>query len=50
MKFNFFKSFLKPKYPYAPIAILGRKNVEKALGANITKYSKLQKQEETRAE
>ena len=50
MKLEFFKSFLKPKYPYAPIAMLGRKNVEKALGANITKYSKLQKQEATQAD
>lgn len=46
MKSNFFKRFFKQKYPYAPIAFLGRKNVEKALGADIMKYKKLQNQQE----
>lgn len=37
---KFFK-FFKRRYPYAPIAFLGRKNVEKMLGADIKKLKKL---------
>ncbi|MGK0373409.1 MAG: hypothetical protein ACJAW1_003683, partial [Glaciecola sp.] len=39
---KFFK-FLKRQYPYAPIAFIGRKNVEKILGADIKKLRKLDK-------
>lgn len=39
---KFFK-FFKRRYPYAPIAYLGRKNVEKILEADITKLKKLEK-------
>lgn len=35
------KSLFKRRYPYAPIAILGRKNVEKIMGAKIIKYKKV---------
>ncbi len=33
--------FFKRKYPYAPIAFIGRKNVEKILGADIKKLKKV---------
>jgi hypothetical protein len=36
-----FLKFFKRRYPYAPIAFLGRKNVEKMLGADIKKLKKL---------
>lgn len=39
-----FKKFFKRRYPYAPIAFLGRKTVERVLGADITKLKKLEKQ------
>ena len=35
--------FFKRKYPYSPIAYLGRKNVERIFGARIIKYKKLEK-------
>lgn len=41
-----FKRFFKRKYPYAPIAYLGRKTVERALDADIQKFKKLEKEME----
>ncbi|MGB2427300.1 MAG: hypothetical protein ACPH9N_06440 [Alteromonas sp.] len=35
--------FFKRKYPYSPIAYLGRKNVERIFGARIMKLKKLDK-------
>ena len=35
--------FFKRKYPYSPIAYLGRKNVERIFGARIIKLKKLEK-------
>lgn len=40
---KFFKNF-KRKYPYAPIAYLGRKTVERTLDANIRKLKKVEKE------
>ncbi len=37
-----FKKFFKRKYPYSPVAILGRKTVERILGADIVKFKKLE--------
>ncbi|MFT4653096.1 MAG: hypothetical protein ACJA0G_000543 [Kangiellaceae bacterium] len=34
-------NFFKRRYPYAPIAFLGRKNVEKILDADIKKLKKI---------
>nr|WP_168710949.1 hypothetical protein [Ningiella ruwaisensis] len=39
-----FKKFFKRKYPYAPIAFLGRKTVERALDADIRKFKKVEKE------
>ena len=38
------KKFFKRKYPYSPIAILGRKTVERILGADIVKFKKLEEE------
>ena len=40
-----FKKFFKKKYPYSPIAILGRKTVERILGADIVKLKKLEEKQ-----
>ncbi len=40
----FFSKFFKKKYPYAPIAYLGRKTVERTLDANIRKLKKVEKE------
>lgn len=40
-----FKKFFKRKYPYSPVAILGRKTVERILGADIVKYKKLEEEQ-----
>ncbi|MFT6987960.1 MAG: hypothetical protein ACI9MS_000942 [Glaciecola sp.] len=46
-----FKKFFKRKYPYSPVAILGRKTVERILGADIIKLKKLEeKQKQERDE
>jgi len=46
-----FKKFFKRKYPYSPVAILGRKTVERILGADIIKLKKLEeKQKQDRDE
>lgn len=46
-----FKKFFKRKYPYSPVAILGRKTVERILGADITKLKKVEaKQKKEREE
>ena len=37
------KKFFKKKHPYSPVAILGRKTVERILGADIVKLKKLDK-------
>lgn len=39
-----FKKFFKRKYPYSPVAMLGRKAVERILGADIVKYKKLEEE------
>ncbi|MBF7074505.1 hypothetical protein ISG33_13950 [Glaciecola sp. MH2013] len=44
MKLNIFKKFFKRKHPYAPVGYIGRKTVEKSLGADIVKRKKLEKQ------
>lgn len=44
MKLNIFKHFFKRTYPYSPIAYLGRKTVERSLGADIVKFKKLEEQ------
>jgi hypothetical protein len=36
-----FLKFFKRRYPYAPIAFLGRKNVEKIFDADIKKLKEL---------
>jgi hypothetical protein len=41
MKFQFLKKIFKRKYPYGPVAYLGRKTVERSLGADIVKLKKL---------
>lgn len=38
-----FLKFFKRRHPYAPVAFLGRKNVEKMLGADIKKLKNLDK-------
>ncbi len=40
-----FKKFFKRKYPYSPIAILGRKTVERILGADIVKFKNLEEEQ-----
>ncbi len=40
-----FKKFFKRKYPYSPVAVLGRKTVERILGADIVKYKKLEEEQ-----
>lgn len=45
-----FKKFFKRKYPYGPIAFLGRKTVERSLGADIKKLKKVEKELEAEAE
>jgi hypothetical protein len=40
-----FKKFFKRKYPYSPVAILGRKTVERILGADIVKLKKLEEKQ-----
>ncbi|GAC28943.1 hypothetical protein [Brumicola pallidula] len=40
-----FKKFFKRKYPYSPVAILGRKTVERILGADIIKLKKLEEKQ-----
>lgn len=42
MKLNIFKKFFKRKHPYSPVAYLGRKTVERSLGADIVKQKKLE--------
>lgn len=37
-----FLKFFKRRHPYAPIAFLGRKNVEKIFDADIKKLKKLE--------
>lgn len=37
------RKFFKKRYPYAPIAYLGRKTVEESLDAEIIKFKKLEK-------
>jgi hypothetical protein len=46
MNIQFFKKIFKRKYPYSPVAYLGRKTVERSLGADIVKFKKLEEQEE----
>jgi hypothetical protein len=41
MNINIFKKFFKRKHPYSPVAYLGRKTVERSLGADIVKLKKL---------
>lgn len=51
MKLQFFKKIFKRRYPYSPVAYLGRKTVERALQADIVKLKKLEKhQAQERAE
>lgn len=38
------KKYFKRKYPYAPIAYLGRKTVERVFDANIEKFKDLERQ------
>ena len=38
------KKYFKRKYPYAPIAYLGRKTVERVFDANIEKFKVLERQ------
>jgi len=38
-----FSKFFKRRHPYAPVAFLGRKNVEKMLGADIKKLKNIKK-------
>ncbi|MBT0587594.1 hypothetical protein [Alteromonas oceanisediminis] len=42
----------KKRYPYSPVAYLGRKNVERIFGARIMKLKKLEKiqQQEARCD
>ena len=40
-----FKKFFKRNYPYSPVAILGRKTVERILGADIVKLKKLEEKQ-----
>lgn len=37
----FLKKVFKRKYPYSPVAYLGRKTVERSLGADIVKLKKI---------
>ncbi|MFC4699577.1 hypothetical protein ACFO4O_05330 [Glaciecola siphonariae] len=41
---NFLKKIFKPKHPYAPVAYLGRKTVERSLDCKVTKRKALEKQ------
>lgn len=51
MKLKAFKKFFKRRHPYSPVAILGRKNVQRILGADIVKLKQLDKiQQEQREE
>ena len=50
MNTNAFKKFFKKKYPYSPVAILGRKTVERILGADITKLKKVEAQQKKERE
>ena len=45
-----FKKFFKRKYPYSPVAILGRKTVERILGADIVKLKKLEEKQRVEKE
>ena len=45
-----FKKFFKREYPYGPIASLGRKTVERSLGADIKKLKKVEKELEAEAQ
>jgi len=38
-----FKKMFKKRHPYAPVAFLGRKTVERSLDADIVKLKKLEK-------
>jgi hypothetical protein len=46
MKLQFLKKLFKRKYPYSPVAYLGRKTVERSLGADIVKFKKLEERED----
>jgi hypothetical protein len=47
---NIFKKFFKRKYPYSPVAYLGRKTVERSLGADIIKLKKVEKAQQAELE
>lgn len=40
------KKLFKRRFPYSPVAFLGRKNTEKILGGHISKQKKLNKTED----
>ena len=40
------KKLFKRRFPYSPVAFLGRKTTEKILGGHITKQKKAQKAED----
>jgi hypothetical protein len=46
MKLQFLKKLFKRKYPYSPVAYLGRKTVERSLSADIVKFKKLEERED----
>jgi hypothetical protein len=50
MKLKKIKKFFKKKYPYSPVAILGRKTVERILGADIVKLKKLEEKQKKERE
>jgi hypothetical protein len=41
---NFLKKIFKPKHPYAPVAYLGRKTVERSLDCKVKKRKVLEKE------
>ena len=47
---KFFKKLFKRGHPYAPVNVIGRKNVERILGADIVKNKKLEKEANANAE
>jgi hypothetical protein len=40
---KFFKKIFKKRHPYAPVAFLGRKAVERSMGCEVVKTKKLYK-------
>ena len=44
------KKYFKRKYPYAPIAYLGRKTVERVLDADIQKFKDVRRQLDNEAQ